>query len=105
MDRSTCVLISQNHALDLGLNVPMLTAAMFARHKNRVGGDNFKGDVRVAFNGKGQEMVNLGVTVEGSGTLITFNGKGQEMVQLGVLRGGSGGVATFSNGRETGRLP
>ena len=51
-------------------------------------------------NGKRQELVVLGVTVQGEGTVTTRNGKGQELVRLGTYEDGEGVVAVFDpNGR------
>ena len=41
-------------------------------------------------NGKGQELVRLGVTVNGEGMVVTANGKGQELVTLGAMDNGEG---------------
>lgn len=47
-------------------------------------------------NGKGEELVQLGATIDGDGTVTTLNGKGQDLVNLGVTTGGEGTVTTLN---------
>lgn len=53
------------------------------------------------FNGRGQELVRLGVSTVGAGTVTTRNAKGQELVKLGVFTEGTGFVAVLDpSGRK-----
>ena len=52
--------------------------------------------VVTTLNGKGQKLVWLGVTISGEGTVTTLNGKGQKLVRIGVATKGAGTVVTLN---------
>ena len=49
-------------------------------------------------NGKGGRLVKLGTTTDGEGVVVTENGKGEKLVELGVTTDGEGFVET-QNGK------
>jgi hypothetical protein len=46
-------------------------------------------------NGKGQKLVEIGVTTGENGAIATLNAKGQKLVEIGVRKSGQGMVATY----------
>lgn len=48
------------------------------------------------FDGRGNELVEIGATVDGVGTLTSFKGKGEPLVEIGPTEGGMGSVTTLN---------